>query len=101
MWALDEFRVGVACREVYSGFSRSHRTGKKLLGKGAKFVWGPKEKEAFNDLKTRLAEIPRLSYFNIKYRTRLIADASPVALGAVLLKFTERSEPQISQPEFV
>ncbi|XP_055904314.1 uncharacterized protein K02A2.6-like [Eupeodes corollae] len=55
---------------------------------------GTKQHDAFQKLKTQLAKIPTLSYFNPKKRIRLIADASPVALGAVLLQF-EGNEPQV------
>jgi len=36
-----------------------------------------------------------LQYFNPKHKTQLIADASPVALGAVLLQFHGDDEPKI------
>ncbi|XP_055914211.1 uncharacterized protein K02A2.6-like [Eupeodes corollae] len=59
----------------------------KLIKKDIRFIWGEKEEYAFKRLKQSLAKIPMLSYFNPKNRTRLVADASPVALGAVLLQF--------------
>jgi len=42
-----------------------------------------------------LAKIPRLSYFDPKNRTRLIADASPVALGSVHLQFDTTVDPKL------
>lgn len=42
-----------------------------------------------------MAKIPGLSYFDPNNKTRLIADASPVALGAVLLQFDTAGEPKI------
>lgn len=66
-----------------------------LLTKDAKFVWGRRQEEAFLKLKTMLSEIPNLSYFDPKLRTRVIADASPVALGAVLVQFNNNGEPRI------
>jgi len=42
-----------------------------------------------------LANIPNLSYFDANNKSHLIADASPVALGAVLLQFNAAGEPKI------
>jgi len=56
---------------------------------------GAKEQDAFDKLKSCLAKIPNLQYFNPKHKTHLIADASPVALGAVLLQFLGDDEPKI------
>lgn len=42
-----------------------------------------------------IADLGSTFYFNPKRRTRLVADASPVALGAVLLQFDDREYPQI------
>ncbi|KAL7725832.1 hypothetical protein ACLKA6_015914 [Drosophila palustris] len=68
---------------------------RRLLKKDCKFDWGETEKRAFEDLKSRLAKIPNLAYFDPNNKTRLIADASPVALGAVLLQFTGDNELKI------
>jgi len=58
---------------------------RSLLRKDEKFIWGVEKKKAFDKLKLCLAEISNLQYFDPKHKTQLIADASPVALGAVLL----------------
>ena len=55
-----------------------------LLKLDTKFVWVPNQETAFQRLKTHLSRIPNLSYFDPKKKTRVVADASPVALGAVL-----------------
>lgn len=68
---------------------------RRLLKKESKFNWGELETKAFEDLKQQLAKIPNLSYFDPNNKTRLIADASPVALGAVLLQFDTAGEPKI------
>ncbi|XP_039150808.1 uncharacterized protein K02A2.6-like isoform X3 [Drosophila simulans] len=68
---------------------------RKLLKTENKFTWGEAEKNAFNNLKNLLSKVPKLSYFDPKHRTRVIADASPVALGAVLLQFKVDNEPLI------
>ena len=58
-----------------------------------KFYWGQEQDKSFEMLKLKLSEIPTLSYFDPKQRT--IADASPIALGAVLLQFDTSNEPKI------
>jgi len=66
---------------------------RKLLRNDLKFYWGETDKSAFQNLKNRLAKVPNLAYFNPKNRP--IADASPVALGAVLLQFSANNDPLI------
>eukprot|EP00105_Crassostrea_gigas_P008760 XP_011423446.1 PREDICTED: uncharacterized protein K02A2.6-like [Crassostrea gigas] len=48
------------------------------------FTWGPEQDKAFRKLKTSLSKAETLGYFDPKARTQVIADASPVGLGAVL-----------------
>ncbi|XP_062121662.1 uncharacterized protein K02A2.6-like [Drosophila sulfurigaster albostrigata] len=68
---------------------------RRLLRKDEKFIWGVKEHDAFDKLKSCLTKIPNLQNFNPKHKTQLIAVASPVALGAVLLQFHGDDEPKI------
>lgn len=60
---------------------------RRLIKKDITFVWTEEQESAFQQLKNKLAQIPRLSYFNPVLPIRLIIDASPVALGAVLVQF--------------
>ena len=48
--------------------------------------WTPLEREAFEELKRRIARHSTLAYFCASAETRLVVDASPVGLGAVLLQ---------------
>lgn len=59
------------------------------------FNWSKEHEQDFTRLKQRLAHLPTLSYFDPGRRTRLIADASPVALGAVLLQFDTEGNPLV------
>ena len=45
-----------------------------------------KKKVAFNELKKRLAKTETLGYFDSAAKTRVITDASPVGLGAILVQ---------------
>lgn len=53
-------------------------------------LWGPRQQTAFNMLKTALGDIPNLGYYNVKDKTLVFADASPVGLGAVLVQINEK-----------
>ena len=57
---------------------------RKLTRKGTPFKWEKEADQAFNTLKADLAEAVTLAYFDPKAETRIVADAGPVALGAVL-----------------
>lgn len=63
---------------------------RRLTQKNTPFVWGRDQKKAFTDLKNSLTDVDTLAYFNPAMKTRVIADASPVGLGAVLLQEHEK-----------
>lgn len=56
----------------------------ELTRKNVKFKWGQKEQSAFEELKARLANAEVLGYYDKNAPTKVILDASPVGLGAVL-----------------
>lgn len=51
--------------------------------------WGESQNKAFEDLKTALMNVPNLGYYNPCDKTVVIADASPVGLGAVLVQINK------------
>lgn len=51
--------------------------------------WRDAQKNAFNDLKAALMKVPNLGYYNPHDKTVVIADASPVGLGAVLVQINK------------
>lgn len=57
-----------------------------LTRKDTPFEFGPEQKQAFEALKEGLAKAGTLAYFNKDAPTKIIADASPVGLGAVLIQ---------------
>lgn len=67
---------------------------RQLTKRDAKFLWSVEHKARFDKLKDALAKLPTFTYFDPSKRTRLIGDASPVALGAVLLQFDDRQTPK-------
>jgi len=56
----------------------------RLTHKNAEFKWGEEQQVAFEKLKELITHADALAYFNVNSRTRIVADASPVGLGAVL-----------------
>ena len=60
------------------------RTIQELTRKGAKFAWEAEQQTAFERLKQMIAQAETLAYCKVGCRTRIVADASPVGLGAVL-----------------
>ena len=60
---------------------------RKLTRQNVPFVWTQKEEEAFQKLKDEISKAETLGYFDLNAEeTRIIADASPVGLGAVLVQ---------------
>lgn len=60
---------------------------RQLIKDGAAFVWTAEHEDSFRVLKSILVDTKILSYFDPTLKTRLIADASTVALGAVFVQF--------------
>ena len=50
------------------------------------FLWGSEQEASFQELKQHLASAPVLAYFDKEAHARVIADASPVGLGAMLVQ---------------
>ena len=67
-------------------FSTVSEPLRKLLRKNELFVWGDNQRTAFEKLKTLLSQADTLGYYDINAPTQVIADASPVGLGGVLVQ---------------
>lgn len=59
---------------------------RRLTRKDVPFVWESEQEQAFQELKRRLENTETLGYFESTAETKLITDASPVGLGAVLIQ---------------
>lgn len=68
---------------------------RELLRKDNKFNWTPIHQDSFVALKKEISNIKTLGYYSVKDRTRVIADASPWALGAVLVQFDNKDLPRV------
>lgn len=61
---------------------------RKKMGKNANIekIWLREQDTAFNTLKQMLTKIQSLGYYDVQDTTQVIADASPVGLGSVLVQ---------------
>ena len=59
---------------------------RRLTKKGETFIFGPEEQTAFTELKQSMAKAETLGYFDRNAKTKIITDASPVGLGAILVQ---------------
>lgn len=68
---------------------------RKLTCKDEKFVWNDEQRNAFKELKQRISSEKVLGYYDVGDRTCVIADASPVGLGSVMVQFDKRDEGRV------
>ncbi|XP_062715815.1 uncharacterized protein K02A2.6-like isoform X1 [Aedes albopictus] len=100
--ALQSFRAPATCEEVRSFLGLVNYVGafipdlatisfplRELTKNKAVFKWNLEEQKAFDKLLKAISHIDRLSHFDPGLKTRVVADASPVGLGAVFLQFFE------------
>ena len=62
---------------------------RKITRKDVNFLWGPEQEKAFAKLKTLMTRAETLAYFRNNCKTRIVADAGPTALGAVLTQLQD------------
>jgi transposase InsO family protein len=67
---------------------------RRLTRKDEPFVFGEEQRQSFQALKTHLSNAETLGYFDVKAKTKVVADASPYGLGAVLVQEQE-GEPKV------
>ena len=61
------------------------------MKKSIRFVWGQEQKHAFYQLKKAITHPDVLAYFKNDCKIRIVTDASPVGLGAVLTQLQDGS----------
>ena len=59
---------------------------RKLTRKNQKFDFGPEQRKAFKSLKEAMSNTETLGFYDMKAKTKIVTDASPVGLGAVLIQ---------------
>ena len=69
---------------------------RRLTKKGEKFVWGKSQENAFENIKAQLTKAENLSFFDKDAETKLITDAGPYGLGAILIQKRDGKEQVVS-----
>ncbi|XP_040159183.1 uncharacterized protein K02A2.6-like [Anopheles arabiensis] len=106
--AIRNFRAPKSAEEVRSFLGLVNYVGKfipdmatithplrQLTVEKEKFVWKSEHHSAFEKLKSFMISPSTLGFFDIGDRTQLIADASPVGLGAVLIQINSEGNPRV------
>lgn len=68
---------------------------RRLTKSEVKFTWQNEQQSAFDAIKGIMSNAQTLSYFDKNMETRLIADASPVGVGCVLIQFNKAKTPKV------
>lgn len=68
---------------------------RKLTQKDVKFVWGEREECSFQAIKNHLSSTNVLGFYKPEDETSVIADASPYALGGVLIQTDQSGESRV------
>jgi hypothetical protein len=79
-------------RRLVPNFDEAAKHLTKLTRKNEVFVWGPCQREAFENLKTKLCTTPVLAYRNFHLTFILTTDASKVAFAAILSQEQDGTE---------
>ncbi|XP_069782085.1 UPF0462 protein C4orf33 homolog isoform X1 [Narcine bancroftii] len=74
------------CAKFIPNFATVAEPLRKLTRKGVPFHFGSEQKKAFTALKQSLTDAKTLGYYDPAASTKVLADASPVGLGAVLVQ---------------
>lgn len=62
---------------------------RELTHKDVKYEWTETQQKAFDEVKQAVAKVSALTHFDPSLKTRLVCDASPVGLGAVLYQYCD------------
>lgn len=69
---------------------------RQLIKKDTKYLWSSEHEKALQRIITTMSNCETLAFFDVKAKTRLVTDASPTGLGAVLIQETSEGERIIS-----
>ncbi|CAB3979614.1 Hypothetical predicted protein, partial [Paramuricea clavata] len=72
------------CAKFLPDFAQVAEPIRKLTRKNQQFEWGKAQQQSFSTLKDLLTQAETLAYFKNDCETRIIADAGPTGIGAVL-----------------
>ena len=72
------------CGRYIQNFSTTAAPLRELTRKNTVWKWAKRHQDAFDKLKQALISAETLAYYNPKAETRIIVDANPVGLGAIM-----------------
>ena len=76
-------------RKFIKSYAKTIKSLTDLTRKDAKFVWGPEQQQAFEEIKQKLIESPILRFPDLDKKFYLTTDASSISVGAVLAQKSE------------
>ena len=79
-------------RRFIPNFADRSRALRDLTKKDAKFIWGPEQEEAFQDLKAAMCSYPVLKSPNYDEQFYVWTDASDFCVGALLMQGGEKGD---------
>ena len=79
------------CAKFIPNFSDVSEPLRKLTRKDQPFLWGEEQETSSNTIKKLLTSTAVMAYFNPSKETKLVTDASPSGLSAILMQTTPRT----------
>ena len=73
------------CSRYTTNYSTITQPLRELTKSNATFQWNEAQEAAFQKLKTTIGSAPVLAHYNLNAPTKLVVDASPWAVGTILL----------------
>ena len=77
------------CAKFLPDFAQVAEPLRMLTRKDQQFIWGDAQQRSFQKLKDLLTRAETLAYFKNECKTRIVADAGPTGIGAVLTQLQD------------
>lgn len=84
------------CARFIPNFATLTEPLRRLTKKNQPFIFGPEQKTSFKSLKEALGNAKTLGYYDVKAKTQIITDASPVGIAGILVQIQDEGPRVIS-----
>ena len=74
------------CQSFVPNFATEVEPLRRLLRKQVKWEWTSEQETAFQNIRDQIAKATSMAYYNPDLKTKVITDASPVGLAAILVQ---------------